>query len=874
MSPDSGSEKSTMKIATVGLFLGLLGMVCGYGFSVLFPQIEVALYDWHVEAKSPVSIHPSIVVITLEDQDPASCKNGRWNSSTLATTISALNKAGASVIAPAIRVEVPNPPECGDILGHAQLLEATKQAGNVVYPSFVQPMIANEARLTGWFSLSADHDGIFRRLSGKEMAHDPKHWPFGLAIASASNSGNSFELPEQGLISFAGQWADQPFSTYTFSEMFDLLQGRQEKRFSVLVHDKIVLLYPITNHSKSLGTPLESSAPLGFLHANILNTALTHSWLKKPSWTLWVLGTIGLVIFIILLNVWRSDIAGWFAVGLAILAFFVLNHLSFLTTGIVWPYLTSAFAIVGTLVGIAGWPLYEKRKQLHDHIENTGSQLTAIQETLARKELAVEQLEEELLEAKDHAQETAVKFDSILKTEDETRSRLHDAEEEAQGARQQLQHLQDELSRVQKTLPALSQDTSPSSDPDLQTLQQKAASFGIRTCSLSLLKTFQELKKTAGTNNPILIFGETGTGKELFAEAAHRLSQRAQGPFVSINMAAIRPELFESELFGHVKGAFTGAISRRGFLETADRGSVFLDEIGELPLDLQAKLLRVLESGEFYRVGQSSPTHVDVRIIAATNRDLSQAVKDGHYREDLYYRLRSLVFTLPPLRERGEKDLILLVQHILFDLSPNGTTPVQCTRGALEAIQTYAWPGNVRELRQSLAQAVALIEGDVLTEHDLRLPSNEKDRTHSVSIASNIEPSNPGGKEEIARREDAFVLSTLQKHGFDMKATAKALEWDRSTVTQRLKGLGFQALVDQDGDVHRAAATLAGDSSLTKIVELKLSEYYRNLLSSTEAYNSAEEAIEASRKRLRNIPERHFPAIETLIHRYFSNSNR
>ncbi|MGB0910464.1 MAG: sigma 54-interacting transcriptional regulator [Nitrospirales bacterium] len=862
-------EKKT--IALAGLLLGLLGMLCGHGLSLLFPQIDVALYDWHVKAHASVAVDPSIVVITLDEQGPASCGNGRWNSLTIASAISALHRAGASIIAPAINFKVPNPSECGDVLGNAQLLEATKQAGNVVYPSSIEPMIANEASTTGWVRLAPDDDGVFRGFSSKQMANDPKHLPFGLAIAKAYNRSHSFEIPEQGLISFAGQWTDQPFPTYAFSNFLQLVQLGEDVKLTTLVQDKIILIFPVTRHSERLETPIEMAAPLGYLHANLLNTALTHSWFKKPSWKSWLSSTFVVVVIITLISSGRRDMWGWIGVGTIILGFGGMNHLSFLATGTVWPYMSTAIAIIGVLIGTSVWPVYENRKRTRAQIKEVSVQLTDIQENLVRKELRVEQLEEELLETREHVQNTSEKFASLSRTEDETRQQLQEAEIEAADARQHIKTLQHELKQLRKASPTTPLDPAHASEH--HEIQLEAKAFGILTSAPVLLKTFHELKKVAPTDSPILILGETGTGKELFAQAAHHLSSKSHAPFVSVNMAAIRPELFESELFGHVKGAFTGAISRRGFLEAADHGSIFLDEVGELPLDLQAKLLRVLESGEFYRVGQSTPTHVDVRIIAATNRDLSQAVKDGVYREDLYYRLRSFVFRLPPLRERGEQDLALLVQHILTDLiGDRKQDPVQVTQGAMETIQAYAWPGNVRELRQTLAQAVALAESNVLTEQDLRLSHTEHEETRLVSNRPDPKAKHVRSKEEMARREDAFVLSTLQQHGFDMQATAKALEWDRSTVTQRLKGLSLQALVDHKGNVHKTTVALAGNSSLEKIVELKLNEYYRNLISSTTSYDTVEEALTNCRKRLRNIPERHFPAIETLIRQHFANS--
>ncbi|GJL50829.1 MAG: hypothetical protein NPIRA01_20560 [Nitrospirales bacterium] len=860
-----------MQTATAGLLFGLLGMLFGLGFSLLFPQVEVASYDWQMKAKSSTVVHSAIVLITLDEQDPASCGNERWNSSVIASAISALHKAGASIIAPAVRFQFPNPPECGDVFGNAQLLETTKQAGNVVYPSFVEPLIANEAQATGGFMLAPDGDGIFRGISSRQMAHDMKPLPLGLTMASAYNNSSSLDLPDQGLVSFVGRWSDQPFPTYTFTELFDFVQGRQDVKLSTLVQGKIVLLFPVTSKTDVLGTPLEHAAPLGFIHANLLNTVLTDSWLSQPSWASESFRTISVIVIIVLLGAWRQDRWGWGAISIVILTHYALNMGLFVGTESIWPVASPTIAIVFTLLGTTVWPMYEKLKNDREQIRNVSRQLTVMQENLARKELHVEQLEDELLDAKEYAQNTSEKYVSLSVSEDETRQQLREAEEEAECARQKLEGLQHELSQLRKVSPVLSHLKKPALETDEQTLQEECAKFGIVTCSPLIFKIFLELKKAATTHSPILILGETGTGKELFAQAAHRLSHRSQGSFVSVNMAAIRPELFESELFGHVKGAFTGAISRRGLLETADRGSVFFDEIGELPLDLQAKLLRVLENGTFYRVGQSTPTQVDVRIITATNRDLSQAVKEGRYREDLYYRLRSLVFRLPPIRERGKEDLTLLAQRIVEDLSPQAEQgPIQITQGAMHAIHAYAWPGNVRELRQTLAQAIALANGHMLSEDDLRLPQGEKAETIEDTTSHEVQQ-NLEGKDEMARREDAFVLSTLRQHGFDMQATAKTLAWDRSTVTQRLKGLGFQALVDHNRDVYRAAVSIAGTPSLEKIAELKLKEYYQNLLASTTPYETAEEALANCRKRLRNIPERHFPAIEILIRQHFTN---
>ena len=490
-----------------------------------------------------------------------------------------------------------------------------------------------------------------------------------------------------------------------------------------------------------------------------------------------------------------------------------------------------------------------------------------------KKERLAKQLNDEVTQARELAEQSTQKYQEVAASAEQHQNRLHHAQGEVETTRQRLHALQSQLDHLQKSMAPGSITPTPLPDDNLEQLRQECESLGIFTRSPNVLKVFQDLKKAANTNNPILLLGETGTGKELFAHATHQLSQRSRGPFISINIAAIRPELFESELFGSVKGAYTGALSRRGFLETADGGTLFLDEVGELPLSLQVKLLRVLEEGSFYRVGQSSPTQVDVRIVTATNLDLIQEVSEGRYREDLYYRLRSIVLRLPPLRERGEEEVNLLAHHFLQELSQgHPQQPLHFTQAALQAIQSYSWPGNIRELRQTIVQAVALTDGPVLNEEDLRLTKSQPSEFSGTS--AEISGFSNGGNEEIGSREDSYILSCLRHHKFDMQATAKALNWDRGTVTQRLKGMGFQALVDHQENISAAAETLAGTASLVKVVEVRLREYYNNLMSSTKHYQSVDDAIADSRKRLRNLPDRHFPAVEALIRQHFQRQSQ
>ncbi|MDD3180320.1 MAG: sigma-54 dependent transcriptional regulator [Opitutaceae bacterium] len=251
-------------------------------------------------------------------------------------------------------------------------------------------------------------------------------------------------------------------------------------------------------------------------------------------------------------------------------------------------------------------------------------------------------------------------------------------------------------------------------------LDRKFSFEGIVGHSGKLAEVIERVRLVAPSKATILIEGESGTGKEMIAQAIHQASPRARGPFIAVHCAALSENLLESELFGHERGAFTGAIERRvGRFESADGGTLFLDEIGEISGSTQVKLLRFLETKAVERVGGNKPLELDVRLVAATNRNLEQLVKDGKFREDLFFRLNVVRITLPPLRDRNE-DIPLLLDHFIKIFSQeNGFAPLTVEPGALRHLQVYSWPGNIRELRNFAENAVVLRRGGQLTEYDL-----------------------------------------------------------------------------------------------------------------------------------------------------------
>jgi transcriptional regulator with PAS, ATPase and Fis domain len=303
-------------------------------------------------------------------------------------------------------------------------------------------------------------------------------------------------------------------------------------------------------------------------------------------------------------------------------------------------------------------------------------------------------------------------------------------------------------------------------------------------------------------------------------------------------------------------------MDRRGYFELAQHGTIFLDEIGDLRSDHQSKLLRVLQEKSFYRVGATTPTTVDVRVVAATNRDLQRGVSEGWFREDLYFRLKGLVFQLPPLRER-RGDIPVIAKMSLAEIAQQMGRPTpQLSNDALRLLSEHLWPGNVRELRHTLERAIVLNDGPILTKHSFALQGmgSETGNAHARSV---VQPDSAG---------DAAVLNCLRRHGFDMQASAKALGWDRSTVTQRLKGLCFQALVESNGDQATAALAIAGDPGHLHAVELKLMDYYGHLLSVIARFEIADEALADCKRRFKNLPDRHFASVEKLVRSHFGTN--
>jgi Nif-specific regulatory protein len=290
----------------------------------------------------------------------------------------------------------------------------------------------------------------------------------------------------------------------------------------------------------------------------------------------------------------------------------------------------------------------------------------------------------------------------------------------------------------------------------------------------------------AATDTTVILFGESGTGKELIAQTLHYQSHRAEGQFVPVNLAALPENLIEVELFGVEKGAYTGATARRiGRFEHADKGTLFLDEIGELPLSLQVKLLRVLQEKSFERIGSSQPIHVDTRVVSATNRNLLDEVRRGHFREDLYWRLNVVPIVLPPLRERIV-DIPLLLNHYLEKFNRTYGRKVRIDEKAIDVLSTYSWPGNVRELANTIERLVIMTEASILIPADLPPTiSNAGDMMTPVAQEARVDVTGLNG--EVAVLERRRIIQALKKSDFVQQKAAKTLGISPRQLGYRIK---------------------------------------------------------------------------------------
>ncbi len=634
-----------------------------------------------------------------------------------------------------------------------------------------------------------------------------------LILRNAAMRGNTvsrdIKIPvdERGMmvINYAGKW-EETFAHYSFIDIMNASES--EKGMADLrenLDGKLCLISNTATGYDLKPVPVEENFPGGGIHANIANTILTENFLRN-------VGPVGRVLILIVLaagTAWLAtgSVAGrdwkWSLFSLVFLTglYWLLSYIVFSRFGLITEIFVPSLGIILSHLAATLYGRTVEQKQsarLSSEMERLGMSIKSMGEELSIKE-------GELLNLREELSKGLSAFNTVMVHDEETIQKITLLEARMEGILKEKDDLLRSKQQLEMRFARILSEPVHAEYPlegEWEDLQKECAGYGIITRSPKVLKIFEQIRKAAQTKSPVLILGESGTGKELFARAIHELSPRSKRPYVIVDTPAISDTLFESDLFGHVRGAFTGAINdRKGYFEMAQGGTIFLDEIGDLSGRIQAGLLGVLQRYEIKRVGSSSPFKVDVRVIAATNRNLTEDIAKGTFREDLYYRLNVVCVELPSLRERTE-DIEPLAHYFLEKYrAENGIRESEIKGTApevLRRLKAHAWKGNIRELENVIARAVAMAKGKWITEADI---GHLQGSPGGNNISPPLEKGGEGGFEMLS--SDEAFLSILEKNEFSIDRTARIVGESRGTVTHRFKGICFEQLVRSNGDLYK-----------------------------------------------------------------------
>ncbi len=588
---------------------------------------------------------------------------------------------------------------------------------------------------------------------------------------------------------------------------FDLAQFR----------DSIVLIAVL---SENLGSykpiPISANYPVAGIHAQIIDNILSHNFLNHGS--KWVEILLLLILILIFSQLRRIRILQSLLIIIISGLLITIGYVFFFKNNIILP-IASIYMLLAAMMTMVIISHYRAQK------EQILKDKSALEQELNEKIAMLSQLENRLYQVQN----------SEMKV-------LH---EKMASYRIQIKRLQDQIRDM--TIPG-------TKEPAIADLQHIFPEI-IFSNSSPMREVLQTTRKVAQSDSTVLLTGESGTGKELIARAIHRLSVRKDAPFMVVNCAAFPETLIESELFGHKKGAFTGAIeNKKGIFEAADGGTIFLDEITETSLLFQSKLLRAVQEKEFYPIGSERPCKTDIRIIVATNRDIKTAITRGEFREDLFYRLSVITIEIPPLHDR-KSDIPLLVQHFLRNESK------QFSLAAMDVLKNYHWPGNVRELQNLVQRCLIMTDEQVISVTWLR---------------NQLRESQPytGKSDDLAE----MILEKLRQKEFKFRAISEIAgelgHIHRSTITEHLKGMIFKAFYEIYFSLNQTIRYLNPNQNESHDQRLKnrIVHYLRNLQNSIFLDRSLEENLHRLRSRFKNLPQKYHFYLEEIIRKVLDGS--
>ncbi len=592
-----------------------------------------------------------------------------------------------------------------------------------------------------------------------------------------------------------------------------------------IIKDKIVLIGVIAEgRSGFISSPFTDNLPAIAHQATIIDNIVKKRFLRYPPAFVELLLTVLLTLAGAVVLRLLPGVKGLFSVAALAVLYSALSMYFFNQFTYVLPLLAP---VIGTFTGaIVMFVLYVQSFQ--SKLDTLEDEKRAILDRLQEREDRLQELHTELQYARQERN---------VSEEQQLLNQVRRYEEEIRLLRTQVDDTEIDASTEEEEI-----------------LQHEELYFSSRS---PVKKVIDMLAKVSATDAPVLLLGESGTGKELAARAIHKRSKRCDKPFIAVNCGALTETLLDSELFGHEKGAFTGAVTTKpGRFELADGGTIFLDEIAETSEAFQVKLLRVLQGGTFERVGGAETEKVNVRVIAATNKDIEKALEDKSFRLDLYYRLNVFSITMPPLRKRTV-DIPLLVGEFLKQHSDE----LRLSRLALQALKQYDWPGNVRELQSVIQRAALLAVSEnrvVVRMQDLPQSITERAKKQ-IDIADQI-------LEEMRNRK--FSRSAISQ-------TAKELgNLNRGTVAEYLRGISLQAFVDHDFDIERTAKFLAGvdEKNTVEKARKKLLDYLKNITAAIDTEKLLSDVHVLLKPKFKNLPQRYHPALRDIIEAFYNGT--